>query len=184
MSRKSSSPKNVTDTLLDDYLDLKGRSFLLSGEVDSEMTAKCWKCLKALGETKPITIYLNSVGGEVSQGLAIYDMIRKVDVEVTIIVVGEAHSISCCILQAADVRALYPHSSIMFHDGEREFASNHKNAIKAWMDADNKYDHSTYIILAEKMGLPKKAIEKLFVHDKIFIGQEAVDCKLADLLII
>jgi ATP-dependent Clp protease protease subunit len=184
MSRRSTpSSKSVTDALLDDYLDLKGRSFLLSGDVDADMTVHCWKCLKALGETKPITIYINSGGGDVAQGFAIYDMIRSVDVEVTMVVLGIAHSMAGILLQASDVRALYSHSSVMIHDGSREYASNHKQTIKAWFDAENKLDISTNIILAERMGLPRKSVDKQFVHDKIYIGREAIDAKLADIII-
>jgi ATP-dependent Clp protease protease subunit len=185
MSRRSAlGSKSVTDALLDDYLDIKGRSFLLVGDVDADMTTHCWKCLKALGETKPITIYINSGGGDVAQGFAIYDMIRNVDVEVTITVLGTAYSMAGIILQAADVRAVYNHSSVMIHDGSREYASNHKQTIKAWFDAENKLDISTNIILADKMGIPKKSIDKQFVHDKIYIGQEAIDAKLADIIVL
>jgi len=184
MSRRSSpSSKSITDALLDDYLDIKGRSFLLVGDVDEEMTIHCWKYLKALGETKPITIYINSGGGDVAQGFAIYDMIRNVDVEVTMVVLGTAYSMAGIILQAADVRAIYNHSSVMIHDGNREYASNHKQTVKAWFEAENKLDIFTNNILAEKMGLPRKSVDKQFVHDKIYIGQEAIDAKLADIII-
>ena len=70
---------------------------------------------------RPITLYINSAGGNVTDGLAIHDSIRALvarGVEVTIVVQGMAYSMGSVVLQAASERRRLslPHSWIMIHE--------------------------------------------------------------------
>jgi ATP-dependent Clp protease protease subunit len=65
----------------------------------------------------PLLIHMKTCGGEWSEGMAIYDMIRAFPWPVTILSYTHARSMSSLILQAANKRVLMPNSSFMFHDG-------------------------------------------------------------------
>lgn len=67
---------------------------------------------------KPITIIMNSCGGEWSHGMAIYDAIKSARNYVTIINMSHARSMTSLIFQAADYRITAPHGYFMIHDGE------------------------------------------------------------------
>ena len=65
----------------------------------------------------PITIIMNSVGGDWSHGMAIYDAIRACKSHVTIINMSHARSMTSVILQAGDYRITAPSGYYMIHDG-------------------------------------------------------------------
>lgn len=66
---------------------------------------------------KPITILMNSVGGDWSHGMAIYDAIRSAKNHVTIINLSHARSMTSLIFQAADYRVTAPNGYYLIHDG-------------------------------------------------------------------
>ena len=81
---------------------------------------------------EPITIYMNSVGGEWADGMLIYDAIQLCKCYVTIIVYGQAESMSSIILQAADERLLSPNSYFMPHYGSTDAGGEYLN-VQNWV---------------------------------------------------
>lgn len=81
---------------------MKTRSLLLSGEINKEMADKFIKDLLVLENesSDPIKVFINSPGGDVDAGFAIYDMIRFVNCEVTIIGMGLVASAAALVLLA------------------------------------------------------------------------------------
>lgn len=74
--------------------------------------------LAALDEpNKPITVLMNSCGGDWDHGMAMYDAIANSRSHVTIINMSHARSMTSVIFQAADLRITAPHSFYMIHDG-------------------------------------------------------------------
>jgi ATP-dependent protease ClpP protease subunit len=67
--------------------------------------------------SKPITIIMNSCGGDWSHGMAIFDAVRSSKNHVTIINMSHARSMTSIILQAADYRITSPHGYYLIHDG-------------------------------------------------------------------
>src|SRR5919109_5442046 len=99
------------------------REVYLIGDIEKDTARSCIERLRELANesSKPITLYINSAGGNVTDGLAIHDSIRHIisrGVEITIIVQGMAYSMGSIVLQAAsDGRRLtFPHSWIMIHE--------------------------------------------------------------------
>src|SRR5215213_5508363 len=99
------------------------RDVYLVGDIEKDTARSCIERLRELANdgTRPITLYINSAGGNVTDGLAIHDSIRQIvrrGIEVTIIVQGMAYSMGSIVLQAAsDGRRLaLPHSWIMIHE--------------------------------------------------------------------
>lgn len=84
---------------------------------------------------KPIIIHMQSVGGEWSDGMAIYDAISMCRCHVTMIAYGQAESMSSIIFQAADTRLITPNTYFMSHYGST-------NAGGSYLDVQNwvKYE--------------------------------------------
>src|SRR3979490_3384354 len=82
------------------------RVVYLIGDIEKDTARSCIERLRELAHenNRPITLYINSAGGNVTDGLAIHDAVRHIisrGVEVTIIVQGMAYSMGSAVLQAA-----------------------------------------------------------------------------------
>jgi ATP-dependent protease ClpP protease subunit len=80
----------------------------------------------------PILIHMQSLGGEWSDGMSIYDSIINCESYVTIIAYGQAESMSSIILQAADLRIMMPHAYFMSHYGSTEAGGHYLN-VQNWV---------------------------------------------------
>jgi ATP-dependent Clp protease protease subunit len=99
---------------------LKSRQIMLYGAVDHELAAKITAQLLALeadDAEAPITILMNSPGGSVTDGFAIYDAIKFIRPRVRIVCTGMAASIATVILLAADKqdRVALPNTKLLIH---------------------------------------------------------------------
>ena len=98
---------------------LKTRSVLLSGEIDKESADTIIKQLLVLdGESsEPIKLFINSPGGDVDAGYAIYDMVRFIKAPVTMIGMGLVASAAVLVLLAvpAERRIGLPNSTYLIH---------------------------------------------------------------------
>lgn len=96
------------------------RKIYLFGEINNERAEKFIAQLHELFEqsSEPVTIYINSCGGSVTDALAIYDVLRAAPCAIHIIGLGKVHSSAITILLAADRenRASYPNTEFMSHD--------------------------------------------------------------------
>lgn len=141
--------RDVLDVWHDDDLDLDSRTFFLYGDVDAAFMIRATKALHLLAqEEEPITILLNTGGGDEACGMGVYDLIKAFPSHVTIRVIGEALSMGAVILQAADLRQAMPHAVIMHHSGTTSVPDDHKTNAKAYMDFYTQYDdHIDQIML-------------------------------------
>ena len=99
--------------------------------VEYRMSNTFIKNLRAL-DTKAnanITIHCHSIGGEWADGMAIYDAIQLCRSYVTIIIYGQASSMSSIFMQAADYRYMTPNSHFMSHYGSSDINSDYLSAI-------------------------------------------------------
>ncbi len=107
---------------------LKTRSLLLTGEINKEMADKLIKDLLVLeaSGSEPIKLYINSPGGDVDSGFAIYDMIRFISCPVTIIGMGLVASAAALVLLAvpAENRVGLANSSYLIHQPLSEMKGN------------------------------------------------------------
>jgi len=99
--------------------------------VEYKMSNTFLKNLRALElrNDKPITIHMHSIGGEWSDGMAIYDAIMMCRSYITIIVYGQASSMSSIILQAADHRSLTENCHFMAHYGSTYIDTDYLSSI-------------------------------------------------------
>lgn len=107
---------------------LKTRSLLLTGEINKEMADRLIKDLLVLeaDSQEPVKLYINSPGGDVDSGFAIYDMIRFVSCPVTIIGMGLVASAAALVLLAVPLerRIGLPNSSYLIHQPLSEMKGN------------------------------------------------------------
>ena len=159
----------------------------VNGEVDEDMAELVIKGLIILDMTKPevpIQMWLNSSGGDCTQGMAIYDAIRNCQSQVDITVFGECYSVATWILQAADRRILAPHSRVMIHVGEFGLLSDHPQTQRAWIRQYERDEQQMIEILQSKMSesveITAGEVAELLTFDRIYEPEEAVRIGLAD----
>ena len=163
---------------------LEDRIIFLSGEID-DATANTVVAqliyLEAKDPSKDISLYINSPGGSVSAGLAIYDTMNYVKCDVSTICIGMAASMGAFLLSsgAKGKRCALPNSEIMIHQplgGAQGQASDIKIAAEHILKTKAKLNK----ILAENSGKPVETIEKDTDRDNFLSAQEALDYGLID----
>jgi ATP-dependent Clp protease protease subunit len=114
-------PKNEKsfDQLIQKKL-LEERKLFFWGEVNDDSCRKATEKLlyfEAADAGKPITFYLNSPGGSITSGMALYDTMKLITSPITVVVMGMAASMGSILLCAASKgeRLLYPHSRVLIH---------------------------------------------------------------------
>jgi ATP-dependent Clp protease protease subunit len=141
------------------------RDVYLIGDIEKD-TARC--AIEKLRELanenhNPITIYINSAGGNVTDGLAIHDSVRylvSTGIEVTIVVQGMAYSMGSVVLQAASPgrRLSFPHSWIMIHEPAKWAGWQSTTAAAQHLDRLKQMQNQIYRILADRAGKPLRQI--------------------------
>jgi ATP-dependent Clp protease protease subunit len=141
------------------------RDIYLIGDIEKDTARGVIERLRELANdsTKPITIYINSAGGNVTDGLAIHDAVREIvsrSIEVTIIVQGMAYSMGSVVLQAASTgrRFSYPHSWIMIHEPAKWAGWQSTSAAAQHLDRLKQMQAQIYEILANRSGKPLQKI--------------------------
>jgi ATP-dependent protease ClpP protease subunit len=175
------------------FLDTSSESDGHADGVNYEMSKKFIKNFHHLIHLNkdPITIILNSAGGDVIEGMAIYDTIVSAkNCHVTVKVIGQAQSMGSLILQAADERIVSAHSIIMFHAGSGGVGAYNPYEVANSAEFDKKYMDRVYKIwynkINEKRELLKQApmawktFENMNLKGRYLTAQEAVDLGLAD----
>ncbi len=156
--------------------------------VDHVLAANAIKGLHVLDNLtgdKPITILLNSPGGDIINGMAIYDAIKACQHEVIIKVFGYAMSMGSILLQAGDRRLLSPNCKVMIHYGYEGHAWDHPKTVQKWAEEGKRLTKTMEEIYLTKLrerhpDFSKKSLAKLLDFDTILSAQEAVDLGLAD----
>ncbi len=98
-------------------VDLESRRIEFRGEVNETMSSIIIRSLLKMSEKSlsPIEIYLSSPGGDVYEGLAIYDAIMACPCDIHIIASGKIMSAAFIIFLAGDIRLAAPHTTFMMH---------------------------------------------------------------------
>lgn len=164
------------------------RDVYLVGDIEKDTARACIERLRELaGENnRPITLYINSAGGNVTDGLAIHDSIRHIisrGIEVTIIVQGMAYSMGSIVLQAAsDGRRLaFPHSWIMIHEPAKWAGWQSTTAAAQHLERLKQMQDQIYRILSSRSGKPLRQIIRDTKRTDFYLdAQSALDYGLID----
>ncbi|TSC76575.1 MAG: ATP-dependent Clp protease, proteolytic subunit ClpP [Parcubacteria group bacterium Gr01-1014_31] len=140
--------------------------------------------LESEDSKKEIKIYINSPGGSVSAGLAIYDTMQYVKPDVMTICVGTAASMGAVLLASGTKgkRIVLPNSEVMLH---QVMGGAEGQAIDVKIRAEHilKIKDRLNLILAKHTGQPLKKIEKDTDRDYYLTPQEAIAYGLVDRII-
>lgn len=96
---------------------LRDRIVMITGQIDEDLANAVVAQLLFLDHEsqEPIELYINSNGGSVSAGLAIYDTMRTIKAPVNTVCVGRACSMAGVLLMAGKKRSIMPNSKVMLH---------------------------------------------------------------------
>lgn len=184
--------KEDVDRWHDASIYVKTRTLYLGGsdegsEINYRVAERFIKNLHVLEvqSEQPIMVIMNSPGGSVVDGLAIYDAICLCKCHITIKVFGHAQSMGSIILQAADERLVSPNSSVMLHYGTERYSETHsKDVLKNVMESErvNVWMENLFLSkIHEKLPNYKKSqLKRKLVYDWFLTGAEAVSLGLAD----
>ena len=163
---------------------LKERVIFLVGPVEdyvSNVLVAQLLFLESENPDKDIHLYINSPGGSVSAGLAIYDTIQFIKPDVSTMCIGQAASMGALLLAggAAKKRYCLPHSRMMIHQplgGFQGQASDFDIHAKEILKARERLNQ----ILVTHTGQPIEKVEADTDRDRFMSGEEAVDYGIID----
>ena len=166
---------------------LKDRIIFLGDEIDDNTASLVVAQMLFLEMEDPDAdnmLYINSPGGSVTSGMAIYDTMRYLKCEVSTVCVGMAASMGAFLLAAGakGKRKALPHAEIMIHQplgGARGQATD----IQIHAEQILKTKKTLNELLAQNTGKPLKTIEKDVERDHFLTAQEALDYGLIDEII-
>ena len=142
--------------------------------------------LEAIGPGKEITFYINSPGGSVTAGMAVFDTMKLVTSPITVVVTGMAASMGSILLSGAPKgrRLLYPHSRVLIHQplisGRMVGPATDINIQAKEME---KLRAEMNQILADASGQPLERINRDTDRDFYLNAQEAIAYGLADRIV-
>ena len=182
-----SKEKNKENKEMEDLASklIKSRTVVISQQVDAELTAKVLSQLVLLeqeGHEEPVTVFINSPGGEIFSGFAIFDMLNFIACPVTTIVTGFAASMGSILSMAADKgrRFAMPQAKIMIHQpllmGYQGRASECEIQAREILKTR---DHLVKLY-SEQTGKSREEIKKALDRDNWFTAEEALEYGLLD----
>src|SRR5437764_15058714 len=174
--------KESTDRLRDVYL---------IGDIEKDTARACIERLRDLANenNRPISLFINSAGGNVTDGLAIHDAVRYIisrGIEITIIVQGMAYSMGSIVLQAATEgrRLAFPHSWIMIHEPAKWAGWQSTTAAAQHLERLKQMQDQIYKILSSRSGKPLRQIIKDTKRTDFYLdAQKAKEYGLIDAVV-
>ena len=168
---------------------LEERKVFLWGEVSDrsarDVTEK-FLYLETSDPGKDITFYINTPGGSITAGMAVYDTMQLISSSITVVVTGMAASMGSILLCGASPgqRLLYPHSRVLIHQpliSGRMWAAAVDINIQA--EEMEKLREELNSILSKSSGQPLEKIQLDTDRDFYLNAQEAIEYGLADKIV-
>lgn len=162
---------------------LRRRELSLCGEVEaSSIHALCQHALR-LADLDPlagITLFVDSPGGSVSAGLALYDVLRSISCPIRTVCLSLAASMGAVVFMAGDRREMMPHAELMVHDplisqGAGGSALAVQDTSRRLMSTRRALND----ILSERSGLPLARVQRLTAKDTYLSASRALELGFA-----
>jgi len=163
---------------------LHQRIIVLGTEVDDPVANRLCGQLLLLSAADPrgdISLYINSPGGSVSAGLAIYDTMRLIPNDVSTLALGLAGSMAQFLLSAGTPGKRYclPHAQILMHQGSAGFGGTAAD-VEIYARQLDHVGATILRLIAEHTGQPVEAVELDSRRDRWFTPAEAKEYGLID----
>lgn len=167
---------------------LKDRIVLLGTEVnDSVASLICAQLLflESQDAEKEVNLYINSPGGSVTAGLAIYDTMRYITCPVSTVCMGRAASMGAFLLAAGEpgMRFSLPHSQIMIHQPMAGFQGQVTD-INIHARESTRLKDELNAILAKNTGMPLEQVVEATERDNFLTPEEARSMGLIDKVLV
>ncbi len=165
---------------------LKDRIVILSGEIDDNLANSIVAQLLYLDSVNhdPINLYINSPGGSITSGMAIYDTMNYIKSKVSTICIGMAASMAAFLLSSGErgMRYCLPNSEVMIHQplgGAKGQATEIQIAAERILKLKAKLNN----ILSKNTGQSLEKIQDDTERDYFLSANEALDYGLVDKVI-
>jgi len=163
---------------------LRERIIFLNGEVNDTISALvCAQLLFLESENskKPIHLYINSPGGVVTSGLAMYDTMRYIQSPVHTLCMGTARSMGSFLLMAGEPghRAALPNASLHVHQPLGGFQGQASD-ILIHAEEMRKTKHRMITLYARHCGRSYKEVEQTLDRDRFMTAEQALEWGLID----
>lgn len=164
---------------------LMNRKIFLTGKVDQDMANDFLEQFLYMEQEpdKPVTIYINSPGGEVNSGLMIYDAIQGSNMTINMVCTGMAASMAAILLAGGQAgrRYILPHSKVMIHEpllsnGVGGSATSIKNISDSILETREILNG----ILAKHTGKDIEEINKETSFDNYMNAEDAIKFGICD----
>ena len=183
MKMEKDEESQETDNLASKLL--KSRTVVISQQVDAKLTSKVLSQLVLLeqeSDDQPLTVFINSPGGEIFSGFAIFDMLNFISCPVTTIVTGFAASMGSILSLAADKGCRYamPQAKIMIH--QPLLMGYQGRATECEIQAREILKTRDHLVklYSEQTGKSLEEIKKALDRDNWFTAEEALEYGLID----
>ncbi len=160
------------------------RIIVLGSEVDDRVANRLCAQLLLLAAEDPrsdISLYINSPGGSVSAGLAIYDTMRLIPNDVSTLAMGLAGSMAQFLLCAgtAGKRFSLPHAQVLMHQGSAGFGGTAAD-IEIYAGQLQRTGATMIRLIAQHTGQPVPRVEQDSLRDRWFTAEEAREYGIVD----
>ena len=183
MEMEKEEESQETDNLASKLL--KSRTVVISQQVDAKLTSKVLSQLVLLeqeGNDQPVTVFINSPGGEIFSGFAIFDMLNFISCPVTTIVTGFAASMGSILSLAAKKGRRYamPQAKIMIH--QPLLMGYQGRATECEIQAREILKTRDHLVklYSEQTGKSREEIKQALDRDNWFTAEEALEYGLID----
>jgi ATP-dependent Clp protease, protease subunit len=187
MEDEEKKDESFESTLEKQFLDQ--RKIIISNTVNQKLAERVLKSLfllDALDSTKPITVIINSPGGDVFSGFAIYDTMKAIKAPIITLVAGFAASMGSIIMLGAKKgkRFAMPNSKILIHQPLiGGFFEGRATEIEIQAKEIEETKQRIINLYVDATGQPKDKVAKDIEMDYWMTAEEAVEYKLIDKII-
>ena len=155
------------------------RMIFLTEEINSEVTTGVIRellCLEKADPKKEITLCVTTPGGEVTSGLALYDVLRGLKCPVRMVCIGTAASMGAIIFLAGNKRQILRHCQVMVHDPLLSGLSGSRKALELEKEALKLMESRAIIggIIAERTGHSLEEVYEKTKEDTYLDAEEAL----------
>lgn len=173
--------------LIDDQLAtrlLYQRIIVLGAEVDDKIANRLCAQLLLLSAEDPrsdVSLYINSPGGSVSAGMAIYDTMQLIPNDVRTLAMGLAGSMGQFLLcsGAAGKRFSLPHAQVLMHQGSAGFGGTAAD-VEIYAEQLDRTGKMMTRLISKHTGQPEEKVAADSLRDRWFSAEEALDYGIID----
>jgi len=164
---------------------LKDNIIFLSGAIDNEianLVIAQMLFLEAENPEKDVSLYLNSPGGDISAGLAIYDTMQYIRPSIATYCVGQAASMAAVLLAsgAKGKRTVLPNSRVLIHQPWVRGLGGQQTDVQIHAEDLLRMRKKLDEVLAKHTGKSEEEVHRDTERDRILTAEEAIEYGLAD----